>query len=104
MAWVGDGNNMCNSYINASTLMGFELVIASPSGYETGLGGEWVRKTTSAKDAVEGADLVVTDVWASMGQEDEAEHRQSVFKPMISSSKSTKPKLSCTDLCVGSTI
>ena len=81
VAWVGDGNNMCNSYINASTLMGFELVIASPSGYETELGGEWVRKTTSAKDAVEGADLVVTDVWASMGQEDEAEHRQSVFKP-----------------------
>lgn len=81
VAWVGDGNNMCNSYINASTLMGFELVIASPLGYGTGLSGERVRKTSSAKDAVEDADLVVTDVWASMGQEDEAKHRQSVFKP-----------------------
>jgi ornithine carbamoyltransferase len=61
--------------------MGFELIIASPSGYETDLSGEWVKKTSSAKDAVEGADLVVTDVWASMGQEDEAERRLSVFKP-----------------------
>ncbi len=81
VAWVGDGNNMCNSYINASSVMGFELVIASPTGYETALNGERVRKTSSAKDAVEGADLVVTDVWASMGQESEVELRRSVFKP-----------------------
>jgi ornithine carbamoyltransferase len=81
VAWIGDGNNMCNSYINASILMGFELVIASPAGYETELTGKQVRKTSSARDAVEDADLVVTDVWASMGQENEAEYRQSVFKP-----------------------
>jgi ornithine carbamoyltransferase len=83
VAWVGDGNNMCNSYINASTLMGFDLVIASPAGYETRFCGERTRKTGVAKDAVEDADLVVTDVWASMGQENEAKLRQAVFKPFL---------------------
>jgi len=81
VAWVGDGNNMCNSYINASSLMGFDLSIASPVGYESKVHGERVSKTTCAKDAVVGADLVVTDVWASMGQESEAKQRQSTFRP-----------------------
>lgn len=86
VAWVGDGNNMCNSYINASGLMGFRLKVASPQGYEptergVSVGTECVELTHDAKRAVRDADLVVTDVWASMGQEDEEELRKSIFRP-----------------------
>lgn len=82
VAWVGDGNNMCNSYINAASLMGFELRIACPEGYEPDLAlGASVALTRDPATAVDGADLVVTDVWASMGQEDEALERRAVFLP-----------------------
>ncbi len=81
IAWIGDGNNMCNSYINASTLMNFDLVVASPTGYESNITGARVTKTTRVKDAVKEADLVVTDVWASMGQESQVKEREAAFRP-----------------------
>ena len=82
VAWVGDGNNMCNSWLNAARLLGFELRVGCPSGFEpeadlVAAAGAWVGDDPRA--AVEGADLVVTDVWASMGQEQEQAQRQTRF-------------------------
>ncbi|MGS2723937.1 ornithine carbamoyltransferase [Porticoccus sp. GXU_MW_L64] len=84
VAWVGDGNNMCQSYINAADLLDFQLNIACPEGYEPS--GELLKKhatriqlTRDPKQAVAGADLVVTDTWASMGQEDEKKAREQAF-------------------------
>ena len=76
VAWVGDGNNMCNSYIEAARLFEFELRISTPPGYDPDsalLKASTGHATLMRKpqDAVRGADLVVTDVWASMGQEQE---------------------------------
>jgi ornithine carbamoyltransferase len=83
VAWVGDGNNMCNSYINAAGLMGFDLCVAVPAGYEPDAATDaaHVTLTHDPVTAVRDADLVVTDVWASMGQEDEAAARREVFRP-----------------------
>jgi ornithine carbamoyltransferase len=86
VAWVGDGNNMCNSYIDAAKVLGFDLRIACPAGYEPpgDLVAEAGARATVTRDpraAVEAADLVVTDVWASMGQEEEAAARAEVFAP-----------------------
>ena len=76
VTWVGDGNNMCQSYINAATAFDFELRIACPDGF--GPNSELISKYSNRvslrknpEEAVSGADLVVTDVWASMGQEQE---------------------------------
>lgn len=84
VAWIGDGNNMCHSYINAAAQWDFELRVACPSGFEPD--AELVKKnsnrvsvTQNPKDAVAGADWVVTDVWASMGQEDEQNERVKQF-------------------------
>lgn len=86
VAWVGDGNNMCRSYINAAKQFGFKMRIACPPGYapkarflEDAEG--IVFLTEDAREAVKGADLVATDVWASMGQEQEQEQRVKVFAP-----------------------
>ncbi|MDX9740587.1 MAG: ornithine carbamoyltransferase [Gammaproteobacteria bacterium] len=85
VAWIGDGNNMCNSYIDAARMLGFTLRIASPRGYEPRLPENCEpAQITILEDphaAADGADLVVTDVWASMGQEDEAESRNAAFRP-----------------------
>jgi ornithine carbamoyltransferase len=81
VAWLGDGNNMCNSYIDAAALLGFELRVACPPGYEPSLSGPHVSIGHDPRAAAENADLVVTDVWASMGQEDEADGRKAVFQP-----------------------
>jgi len=85
VAWIGDGNNMCNSYIDAARLLGFDLRVASPAGYEPAVpaGGDGARieLVGDPRLAAEGADLVVTDVWASMGQEDEADGRKEAFGP-----------------------
>ncbi len=86
VAWVGDGNNMCNSFINAARLWDFELRIACPKGFEpnaTLLAANKDRVSVShdPKVAVKGAHWVATDVWASMGQEDEKEQRRQLFKP-----------------------
>ena len=84
VAWIGDGNNMCHSYINAARQFDFTLKIACPQGYlpEADIlesAGEHAVMTDSALAAAAGADLVVTDVWASMGQEEEQAKREQAF-------------------------
>ncbi len=84
VVWVGDGNNMCNSYINAARQFGFHLRIACPEGYEPdqdvlSKAGAQVTLERDPREAVRDADLVVTDVWASMGQEDEQSERVGKF-------------------------
>jgi ornithine carbamoyltransferase len=84
VAWIGDGNNMCQTYIHAAQQLDFTLTIASPEGYDPELelierAGERIRLTRDAFAAAEGADLVVTDVWASMGQEEEQALRAEAF-------------------------
>ena len=86
VAWIGDGNNVCNSYIEAAQLLGFGLRIATPPGYAPDPGvlaaaGARAILAHDAREAVTGADLVVTDVWASMGQETEAAVRRAAFAP-----------------------
>ena len=90
IAYVGDGNNMANSWINAALRFGFDLALACPPGYEpdelilarahreaTGV----VEVVEEAAAAVRGARVINTDVWASMGQEEEAAVRRQVFAP-----------------------
>ena len=72
VCWLGDGNNICQSYINAARLLNFELVIACPKGYEPNIelvkaNSHRVKIEYDVNVAVRGADLLVTDVWASMG-------------------------------------
>ena len=86
VAWIGDGNNMCNSYIEAAIRFDFQLHVACPEGYEPNAAllakaGERVRIFRDPREAVDGAHLVSTDVWASMGQESEAEARLRTFRP-----------------------
>jgi ornithine carbamoyltransferase len=90
VAWIGDGNNMANSWLDAAGLLGFELRLACPEGYEPDHAVyERARKLTGtlitedADEAAAGADVVTTDVWASMGQEGEAEKRKVVFKGYV---------------------
>ena len=85
VVWVGDGNNMCNSYINAARQLDFELVIACPEGYEPmaslmAANNNRVKLVRTPEEALPGASLVVTDVWASMGQEDERVRRMKDFE------------------------
>lgn len=85
VAWVGDGNNMCNSYISAARQFDFELRIACPEGYDpdpaiVAAAGKRVSIVRKPEDAVRGADWVATDVWASMGQEDEQRIRMKAFE------------------------
>ncbi|AUM14472.1 ornithine carbamoyltransferase [Ketobacter alkanivorans] len=84
VAWIGDGNNMCHSYINAARQFGFQLRIACPSGFEPDTtlvanNSDRVTLTATAEQAVDGAHMVVTDVWASMGQEQEQSERRAAF-------------------------
>jgi len=84
VAWIGDGNNMCHSYVNAAQLFDFELRIACPEGFRpdpailAGAGGRYTLMHSAAQ-AAENADLVVTDVWASMGKEQEQTQRRRAF-------------------------
>jgi len=85
---VGDGNNMANSWLEACALLGFELRLACPAGYEPDDGllartGGRARLVRSPHEAAEGAHVVNTDVWASMGQEAEAEQRVRAFAGYI---------------------
>src|SRR5438552_1434029 len=88
VAWVGDGNNMANSWLEAAQVLGFELRLACPEGFEPNRAmfdrakatGACVEITEVPEEAVEGAHAVNTDVWASMGQEQEAEVRRRAFK------------------------
>jgi ornithine carbamoyltransferase len=86
VAWIGDGNNVCNSWVEAARLLGFKLRIACPEGFEpdarlldTARGQ--VEIVRDPRFAAESADLVVTDVWASMGQEDEQAQRRAALEP-----------------------
>jgi ornithine carbamoyltransferase len=86
VAWVGDGNNMCHSYVNAAIQCDFKFNISTPFGFEAdqdivNSAGDRVEIFEDPFDAVRDADLVVTDVWASMGQEHELEVRAKVFQP-----------------------
>lgn len=84
VAWIGDGNNMCQSYINAAKQFDFELTIACPEGFEPrqdliDANKDRVALYHEPEQAAKGADLLVTDVWASMGQEREQEVRRRQF-------------------------
>ncbi|MEY1662488.1 ornithine carbamoyltransferase [Isoalcanivorax beigongshangi] len=84
VVWVGDGNNMCNSYINAARQFDFQLVVACPEGFDPradllAANSDRVELVRDTAAAVRGAHLVVTDVWASMGQEEEQARRAEAF-------------------------
>jgi ornithine carbamoyltransferase len=88
VAWVGDGNNVLQSWLEAATIFGFQLRVAVPDGYEPDAGlfleaerrseGR-VRRVRDPQEAVRGCDVVYTDTWTSMGQEKEAELRRVAF-------------------------
>lgn len=85
VAWVGDGNNMANTWLQAAELLGFTVHVSTPSGYEVDQAVAGIRSSDSYKvfkdpmDACRGADLVTTDVWTSMGFEAENEERRRAF-------------------------
>ena len=84
VTWVGDGNNMCHSYINAAAQYDFNLRIACPEGYDPNMdlvnaNSDRVQIVRNTMDASENSDLIVTDVWASMGQEEEQKLREIAF-------------------------
>ncbi|WP_282281342.1 ornithine carbamoyltransferase [Pseudomonas sp. PS02302] len=86
VAWIGDGNNMCNSYIEAAEQLDFSLRIACPEGFEPNprfleRAGDRVQLTRDPREAMAQAHLVSTDVWTSMGQEEETRLRLAAFKP-----------------------
>ena len=88
LAYVGDGNNVCNSLILGSAIVGMEIRVATPRGYEPNEKileqakkmNATLRLTHEPEEAVRGADIIYTDVWISMGQEREAEERLERFK------------------------
>jgi ornithine carbamoyltransferase len=89
IVWVGDGNNMANSWIQAASVLGFPLTLACPDGYEPDVdilryareqGSVPITVLRDPVEAVMGADIINVDVWASMGQEDEAEKRLDIFR------------------------
>ncbi len=85
VAWIGDGNNMCHSYINAARQFGFTLRVASPAGYSPDPAllashQDCVSLTQDPLVAADRADLIVTDVWASMGQEEQSDRRALDFE------------------------
>jgi len=85
IAYVGDGNNVCNSFIAAARVLGVRLSIATPRGYEPEQSylakAQTVSMTHDPHTAVKDADILYTDVWASMGQENEAAERKEIFMP-----------------------
>ncbi len=86
VCWLGDGNNVCHSWMNAARLLDFELVVSCPEGYEPDPAllkacARFVRIERAPQRAVLGADLLVTDVWASMGQESEQQARAALLAP-----------------------
>jgi ornithine carbamoyltransferase len=90
VAWIGDGNNMANSWLNAAGVLGFELRLACPEGYlpnprilERNRALTRVTLTADPREAARGAHVVNTDVWASMGQEEEQEERVRAFQGYI---------------------
>lgn len=113
IAWVGDGNNVCHSLMLATGILGINLRVATPKGFEPNneiktkalqfaakSGAEFIF-TYEAGEAVKDADFVYTDVWASMGQENEVEQRRQIFRPyqvnqsLLSQAKPTVKVLHC---------
>jgi len=89
IAWVGDGNNVANSWINAAVVLGLDLIVACPDSHHikpdiiTASGADTKKNivfTNDPQEAVKDADVVYTDVWASMGEEDKLEGRLKVFE------------------------
>jgi len=89
VAWVGDGNNMANSWVQAAARLGFQLVLACPEGYDPQAdllreaqqeSGARISVVRDPVEAVAGADVINTDVWASMGQEEEQQERLKIFQ------------------------
>lgn len=87
-AWVGDGNNMANTWIEAAAIFGFDLTLACPKGYEPDAtvlawararGTADIMVTDDPREAARDADVINTDVWASMGQEQEQKEREAAF-------------------------
>ncbi len=86
VAFVGDGNNVANSWIYAASKLGINLIVATPEGYEPDKNvlaeaGDNVQNIHNPEEAVKEADVIYTDTWASMGQEEEAEQREKIFLP-----------------------
>ncbi len=89
IAWIGDGNNMAHSWIQAAARLGFRLSLACPDGYlpdsrivaDAERDGAQIVMADTPEEAVEGVDVINTDVWASMGQEEESEMRKEIFAP-----------------------
>ena len=84
VTWVGDGNNMCHSYMHAAMLLDFKLNIACPEGFEPEQTfidetSNYITITHDVSSACKNSDLIVTDVWASMGQEEEQKNREQAF-------------------------
>ena len=86
VAWIGDGNNMANSWLNAAYVLGFDLTLACPEGYDPDTailkraqGSANVKVVRDPAEAADGADVINTDVWASMGQEEEQAVREKAF-------------------------
>ena len=89
-AWIGDGNNMAHSWLNAAAILGFELRLACPEGYEPNAdivdrasGAAKITVTCDPREAADGAHVINTDVWASMGQEEEASARREAFQGYV---------------------
>jgi ornithine carbamoyltransferase len=88
LAWIGDGNNVCHSVLRLASLVGTAVAVATPPGFEPDRRiveecrrhGGCISVTSDAREAVEGADVVYTDVWISMGQEGERERRLEAFQ------------------------
>jgi len=85
VTWIGDGNNMCHSYINAAKRFDFQLKIACPEGYEPDAAiysqaSDYADIIPDPMEASRDSDLIVTDVWASMGQEEEQKAREKTFQ------------------------
>jgi ornithine carbamoyltransferase len=88
LAWIGDGNNVCHSVLLLGALLGTRMVVAAPPGYEPAPAildacrrlGAKVEQTVEVREAAEGADVIYTDAWVSMGQEAERERRHEAFQ------------------------
>ena len=86
VVWLGDGNNMCHSYMNAAKIFNFQLILSCPEGYDPDASllestKEFVSIERDPRIAIKNTDLVVTDVWTSMGQEKEKKQRLEQFVP-----------------------
>jgi len=90
-AWIGDGSNVCNSWIEAAKILNFELNVATPKNYEPKEKiAKKVKLIHDPKEAVKNSDIIITDTWISMGEEKEAKIRDRVFKPFQVNSKLVK--------------